>query len=118
MSILDKRYEGRRIILNTGEEFDVEKVKRTNFVGVDDKGQRYNIPLSRIDKIIGEAKELNIESYDFKKLKKGDFFWINKGGNAVVFKFEEIVNSKIIGINLINNGRVKIDSSFQIGLIK
>ena len=66
-----------------------------------------------IKEVVGEATNLNVDSFDYKKLKKDQYFWINKNGNAVVFKFESIIGNKIIGINLINNSKVKIDKGFQ-----
>jgi len=111
-------YLGKKVLLTNGKEYDVEKVKRTNFVGVALNGDRYDIPLAMIDKIVGDSTSLNIESYDPKQLKKGQLFWINKGGNAITFIFDSLKNSKILGINPINKGIVRIDNSFQIGIFE
>jgi hypothetical protein len=52
------------------------------------------------------------------QLKKGDWFYINKSGNALVFKFDGIEGKRIIGINPIGNTRTKIDMNFEIGILK
>jgi preprotein translocase subunit YajC len=112
--------EGDKIKLTNGEIAEFIKAKQKKFIGVMN-GTRYDIPMSMIDCVLEKADQqkkkeesLNILS----QLKKGDWFYINKSGSAIVFKFDRIEGKKIIGINPIGDVTTRIDISFKIGLLK
>jgi len=108
---------GNEVTLKNGSKYEVIKVNRVKFVGRDKKtGVDYNIPKTMI--LESGSEVITRESYDYKKLEKGQFFWINKSEKAIVFKFVELRGDDIIGESPINGVNTKIDSNFQIGLIK
>lgn len=113
--------KGDKIKLTNGDVMEFVEVKRTKFVATMN-GQNYSIPINMFDSVvekvdinkineIKKAEKKNILS----ELKKGDWFYINKNGNAIVFQFEGIEGKRIIGINPINGGKSRIDMSFEIG---
>ncbi|MCT1392050.1 hypothetical protein M4D76_27795 [Peribacillus frigoritolerans] len=106
---------GDKIKLTNDKVCEFVKLKRTKFIGKMD-GKAYDIPVQMFVEIIekAEPKKLN-QSY--KKLKKGELFYIEKNESAIVFRFEELKNGKIIGINPILNSRTRIDISLYGGKV-
>lgn len=99
---------GSVVELTSGEKAEFIKLKRKNFEGKID-GKLYNIPISLFKKVL-EVKEEGINS-EYLDLNKGDLFIINDGkNNALVFKFEEIRNGRIIGTNPITDAKTRIDT--------
>lgn len=98
---------GDKIKLKNGSIYEFVKMKRTKFIGKKD-GQMYDIPMDMFLEIVekGEKPKLN---NDYKTLRQGELFYINKNDKALLFKFEEIKNGKIVGINPIGNVRTTID---------
>lgn len=115
-----KLNEGDKIKLTNGDEMIFIRVKKTNFIATMN-GSSYNVPISMFDKVM---EEVDLKSKNDQKLnvlsdlKKGDWFYINKNGRAVCFKFEKIENGKIIGIEPISGSRTRIDISFDIAKIE
>lgn len=112
--------EGDKVKLTNGEVVEFVKSKQKKFIGIMN-GKRYDIPMSMLVEVVEKADQqmkkedsLNLVG----QLKKGDWFYINKSGNAIVFKFEKVEGKRIIGINPIDNCQVRIDISFQIGILK
>ena len=121
----DKYYEvaklktGDIIQLTTGEKVTFIKCKQKNFVGTMEDGKNYNIFINKFDKILENAKQMSNDDLPelFKTLKKGDLFYINHRGNAMLFKFETFKNNRIVGINPISNGLSNIDVSLYVGKV-
>jgi len=117
-------HTGDKIKLTNGDIMEFVELKRTKFVA-SMNGQNYRVPINMYDSVIEKVdinKLTEIKKEEKKsilsELKKGDWFYINKNGNAIVFKFEEVKGQKIIGINPINGGKTRIDMSFEIGKIE
>lgn len=120
-------HTGDKIKLTNGDIMEFVRLKRTNFVATM-KGRDYNVPIWMYDSVVEKVDsnfidKINEAKREEKKnilseLKKGDWFYINKGGNAITFKFEGIERKRIIGINPINGVRTRIDMSFEIGKIE
>lgn len=84
-------------------------------------GKRYDIPMSmlvEVTKKVDQEKKKEESLNLVGQLKKGDWFYINKSGNAIVFKFEKVEGKKIIATNPIDNCQARIDITFQIGMLK
>lgn len=116
--------KGDKIKLTNGDIMEFVEMKRTKFVATMN-GQNYSIPVAMYDSVIekvdinkiNEAKKAEKKNI-LSELKKGDWFYINKNGNAIVFQFEGIEGKRIIGINPINGGKSRIDMEFEIGKIE
>lgn len=121
---INNLHEGDKILLTNGQVAEFVRAKQKKFVGIIE-GVRYDIPMVMYKETVGkidinqkkEEKEKN-NSKILNSLKTGDWFYINKNGNALVFKFQEVKGNKIIGINPINNTTTKIDINFEIGIVK
>jgi hypothetical protein len=116
--------KGDKIKLTNGDIMEFVELKRTKFVATMN-GQNYSVPVNLFDSVVEKVdiNKINKEKETEKKnilaeLNKGDWFYINKNGNAIVFQFEEIKGNKIIGVNPINGGRSRIDMGFEIGKIE
>lgn len=108
---------GDKIKLTNGDEMIFNKLNRTKFVATMN-GQGYTVPINMFASVIEKvdmAKKETEKKNILATLKKGDYFYINKGGNAVTYKFECIEGERIIGVNPIGNGKVRIDINFEIG---
>jgi hypothetical protein len=120
LQIIWEAKEGDKIKLNTRDIAEFVKVKQKKFIGIIDN-KRYDIPISMIIEIterVNQEKKKEESLNLISQLKKGDWFYINKSGNALLFKFEKVEGKKIIGINPIGDAVTKIDITFQIGLLK
>lgn len=121
---MNNLHEGDKVLLTNGQVAEFVRAKQKKFVGIIE-GARYDIPMAMYKETVGkidinqkkEEKEKN-NSKILNSLKAGDWFYINKNGNALVFKFQEVKGNKIIGINPINNATTKIDINFEIGIVK
>jgi preprotein translocase subunit YajC len=112
--------EGDKVKLNNGDIAEFVKAKQKKFIGIINN-KRYDIPFSMLVEItekIDQNKKKEENNNVMSQLKKGDWFYINKSGNALVFKFDGIEGKRIIGINPIGNTRTKIDMNFEIGILK
>ena len=112
--------EGDKVKLTNGEIAEYVKAKQKKFIGIMNNS-RYDIPMSMIVSIEEKAdqnKKKEESLNNIAQLKAGDYFYINKSGDALVFKFAGIESKKIIGINPITEARTRIDINFPIGLLK
>ncbi|WP_252241619.1 hypothetical protein [Clostridium sp. ZBS18] len=110
-------HTGDTIKLTNGDIMEFVRLKRTKFIA-SMKGQNFDVPIQMYDSLVEKVdlkKKENEKSDILKSLKIGEYFYINKGGNAIVFKFDGIEGNKIIGVNPINNCKTKIDISFEVG---
>jgi len=110
---------GDIIQLTTGEKVTFIKCKQKNFVGTMEDGKNYSIFINKFDKILETAKQISKDDLPelFKTLTKGDLFYINHRGNAMLFVFETFKNNRIVGINPISNGTSNIDVSLYAGKV-
>jgi hypothetical protein len=112
--------EGDKIKLNSGEIVEFVRAKQKKFIGIMN-GARYNISISSINSVVEKADQNKKKEESLNlvgQLKKGDWFYINKNGNAITFKFDRIEGKRIIGINPIGDAVTRIDINFQIGLLQ
>ena len=112
--------EGDKIKLNSGEIVEFVRTKQKKFVGIMN-GALYNISIASINSVVEKADQNKKKEESLNligQLQKGDWFYINKNGNALAFKFDKIEGKKIIATNPIRNAVTRIDINFQIGLIK
>jgi hypothetical protein len=107
--------EGDKILLTNGEVYEFVRVKRTKFIASKD-GLNYDIPLGAFKEIVEKAPPRKINQ-SYKKLKENELFIINVKDNACLFSFVEISNGRIIGINLLNNTRTRIDIGLYVGTL-
>ena len=107
--------EGDKVLLNNGSVYEFVKVKRTKFLAKKDNSF-YDIPISAFKEIIEKAPPKKINQ-SYKKLKENDFFIIDVKENACLFTFVGIENGRIIGINVLNNMRTKIDIGLYVGTL-
>lgn len=114
--------EGDTVKLTTGQIAEFIRAKQKKFVGVI-SGKSYDIPFSMFDSLVEKTSKIKAAIKQESKrnalatIKKGDLFYINKNGDAVVFRYEGIEGKRIIGINPISNARTRIDMAFEIGLL-
>ncbi|AEO93892.1 gp649 [Bacillus phage G] len=113
---LSKLNTGDKVKLTNGEVAVFTKLKRKNFEGtIDDKA--FNIPIEMFVEVI-ETVDVNAKDGEIVSLKKGEPFFINKNGNALLFTFEKIENGRIIGINPVSKSRTRIDKSLYAGKVE
>lgn len=109
--------EGDKVVLKSGKVFTFVKLKRTKFVGRAEDGALYDIPVSSFERIIEKAPPKKIND-SYKKLKKGELFWINHKDSAQLFRFVEIKNGRIQGINVVDGGKTRIDINLYGGTLE
>lgn len=111
--------EGDTIQLTSGEKVIFVRCKQKDFTGIMEDGKRYSIFINKFDKIIENAKPVKKEEKVniLTQLKKGDWFYINKSGKPIVFKFEKVEGNRIIGINPIDQSLNRIDINFELGIL-
>lgn len=121
---INNLHEGDKVLLTNGQMAEFVRAKQKKFIGIID-GSRYDIPMAMFKEVtekvdakkrIEEKKKESVSV--LKNLKNGDWFYINKNGMAIAFIFEALQGNKIIGVNPIDGGKTKIDSSFEIKIIK
>lgn len=105
---------GDKVKLTNGKIYEFVKLKRSKFIGKNENGM-YDIPVSMFAEIV-EKVEIKINN-GYKKLKKGELFFINKNDTAVVFIFEELKNGRIFAENPIHGGKTRIDVGLYGGKI-
>lgn len=105
---------GDKVKLKNGNVYEFVKLKRTKFLGKNEKGL-YDIPVSAFVEIVEKA-EIKVND-GYKKLRKGQLFYIDKGGNAIVFIYEEMKRGRIIARNPITGGLAQIDTSLYGGKV-
>ena len=102
---------GDKVKLVDGDVAEFVRLKRKNFEG-QMNGKLYNIPvelfaevLERVDMdVLMEEKEKS-----YRSLNKGELFYLVKGGDAILYRFVEISQNRLIGENVVNGGRARID---------
>lgn len=109
---LNELRQDSKVLLTSGETATFIKLNKKNFVGIMD-GKTFNIPIELFDKVLEVAK-LND---GYKKLKKGEAFYISNGKDALLFIFEAMEKGKIIGINPISSSRTRIAVSMYAGKV-
>lgn len=107
---------GDKLKLTDGSICEFVRLKDKKFIGIMD-GKSYNIPVMMFDKLVEKVVQKS-ESKEYLTLKKGDLFYIRDNkSNALLFIFEEMRNSRIIGINPITKGNSKIDVNLYVGKV-
>lgn len=107
--------QGDLVELTTGEVCEFDKMKRKNFLASKD-GQFYNIPVEMFVKVVKKAKPKAIPQ-DYLTLKYNELFYIKHKDNASLYRFETIEKGRIIGINVANQRRTKIDIALYGGKV-
>lgn len=105
--------QGDKVLLKSGEVAEFVRLKDKNFIGIIN-GLSYNCFVNNFVKVVEKAEKKDTKSV-LNELKKGDYFYINKNGNAILFTYEETSGNKIIGVNPITKGKTRIDTAFEIG---
>jgi hypothetical protein len=115
---------GDTVLLTNGQTAEFVKLNVKKFVGIMG-GNNYVIPISmyketikRIDTEKANLEKSKKQSIILKALKKGDWFYIVKNGDAILYKFDSINTKTIVGINPVGNISTKINMSFEFGLIE
>lgn len=121
--MIEELHTGDKIKLKTGEVMEFVEMKRTKFTAMMN-GKRYRVPVTLLETVLEKVdiNKIKAEKKEESKsilseLNKGDWFYINKSGRAIAFKFEKVEANKIIGINPIDGSRARIDITFEIGKI-
>jgi hypothetical protein len=115
IKIVSSLQSGDTVMLTSGKTAAFVRKKKTKFVGIMD-GLSYDIPMDMITEVLGKADASRIHS-DYKTLKPGEAFYINKSGKAGLYFFVKIQNNYIIGINPISKTNTRIDSSMYVGKV-
>jgi hypothetical protein len=109
--------QGDLILLTNGQEAEFVRLKQKKFIGTID-GIAYDIPVNMFDKLLKHAPKKDTDAY--KTLEKGELFYINQSGKALLFIFDSFTQSSmpnIIGVNPISHGKVKIDHRLYVGKV-
>lgn len=106
---------GDKVKLTDGQIAEFVKLKQKNFNGIID-GQSYNIPVNMFVEVV-EKTDLGSKLNEAKNMKPGDMFYIAQKGNALLFKFEQIQNGRIVGINPVSKSKTRIDMSLFVGKV-
>jgi hypothetical protein len=105
---------GDKVKLTDGSVCEFVRHKQKNFVGLIN-GQTYNISNTMFVSLVEKGTQ-NTEWY--KELKKGDPFYIVKGGkDCVAFRFDRMQLGKIVGKHFVTGQDVIIDTTFIGGKI-
>lgn len=107
---------GDMIELANGNIVKFTEKARTTFVVETKNGLHYKYSNSIFSKVIKKANTPDGEWY--RNIKKGDYFYIVKGKNCLVYKFEKFDKGSIIGFTVNTNIKTIIDSSFDGGILK
>ena len=107
--------EGDIVKLTTGETAEFVRAKAKNFIGIMNSNERRLGEKASIQK---EQQRKENSNDVLSNLKAGDWFYINKNGEAMAFQFKEIQGKCIIGINPITKTESRIDIRFEIGKIE
>lgn len=109
--------EGDKIKLTDGNEALFVRLKQKNFIAIINN-KRYDVPVTMYDHLIqkSEVKEKE-DNQEYTNLRKGELFYIVKNERVIIFFFEANQNGRIIGINPVTKGRVKIDVSLYGGRV-
>lgn len=110
--------KGDIILLNSGEKFTFIEMKRTKWIGQNEKGKFYNIPVY-LDKMgkspfakrkEGFNKDVIVKSSDPLNFSTGQIFSIESSKQTFIFKgIKKGKKDKIIGIDLVTGNTYKID---------
>lgn len=119
---LAKLKRGTIVLATNGDEVEFIALKRKNFQGTSKKdGKTYNYPVAMFVKVISEPKVDPSKVEEWKNLQEGELFYINHKNNALLFKFEKLVQrrNKIViqGINISNKIPTDIDTSLYGGKV-
>lgn len=116
LAVLNK---GDKVKLTDGSIAEFVKLKQKNFDGLID-GKPYNIPVNMFVEVVEKTdlkEKVNKIDEELTTLKKGDFFYIDKSGSALLFKYEGMEKGRIVGINPIGNMRTRIDKRMYVGKV-
>ena len=103
--------QGEELKLSNGQTAIFVRGKKTKFIGTID-GTIYDIPFAMIVTEDGQLKKKE-SSETINNLVKGDKFYIDKNGKAILFVYESSNDKTIVGINPINNNRTRISKEFN-----
>lgn len=105
---------GDKVNLSNGSVAEFIRLKRTKFIGTID-GKSFNIP---VDMYVSLHSEGEKTPNAYMSLCKGEPFYINRGGKAVLYIFDHIdQNDKIVGIQPISKGMTRIDNDLFAGKV-
>lgn len=107
--------EGDKVKLTDGSIAYFVSMKRKNFSATID-GKSYSVPINMFVEVLEKAPKKELDK-SYLNLKKGELFYIKHNNNALLFKFDEMKNGKIIGINIGTNGSTRIDASLYGGKV-
>ena len=106
---------GDIVKLVTGETAEFQSLKQKNFIGII-KGSTYNIPINHFQELVAKSVKIDKTS-EVMTLNSGELFYIIKGDNVMVFKFDRIINNKIHCKNPITNGGVTMSLELYAGKV-
>ena len=108
---------GDVIKLKSGEEVEFMELKRKKFVFRRDNNLAYQCVIEMFDSVV-EKKEV-VKNTSYASLKPGEAFYIqsSNGKDALLFKFKELKNNKIVGVQPINQMIFNIDVNLYRGKV-
>lgn len=110
------------IILTTqGQEVEFTSLKRKNFDGIDvATGKAYRYPVPMFEKFVRKG-ETKASANEWKELEKGELFYINHKGNAMLYRFEKLEKKRnkivLLGINVATKVPTSIDTTLYGGKV-
>jgi len=106
--------KGDKIKLVTGEIFTFMEIKRTKWVGKNEAGQMYNIPITMAKEKTGEVdKNIKVKSEDPRKFNAGQLFAIENAKETFMFQGMKPVRAnakeKVMAVDLATGRGWNID---------
>ena len=105
---------GDKVQLTDGSVAEFVKLAQKNFTGIID-GKSYNIPIQMAVEVVGQAESKDDE---IANLKKGQPFYINKGGKALLFYFEGNQGGRILGVDPVSRAVTRIDKQLYVSKVE
>lgn len=105
--------EGDKVKLTDGSIAEFVRLKQKKFIGIIN-GTPYDISVNAFDEVVEKVDlkaKLKKQEQEYKSLQRNELFFINHNGDAKLYRFNEVKNGRIIGMNPVTNTRAKIDPS-------
>lgn len=108
---------GDKIELTNGESAIFTRLKQKKFIA-EMNGELYDIHVNSFSKVLSRENIKDRAARSNEELKKGDPFYINKNGKALLFIYESHnEKGEIIGKNPITNGKSRIEATMYAGKV-
>ena len=97
---------GDKIITTNGTEYEFIRYGRKNFI-CKKNGSLYRVNNGSFREVIERSPIIMTKDWS-QELKEGDYFYMVKRSQCLVFKFKKLTTDRIIANNIVNNLEVSI----------